>query len=189
MLFHKYTFKSWFRNTNGESDMVSNAAMESRTKDKVQVALASPHVHKSHVQKVISYGMLMDWIGRVIAAELGMWVSTPLGKMLVFNPQVSTAIGIDTDNNNIHLSQSLAWFAEIPWDSAAYMEDGLVFKVYLDQEAYWLKFHLAATARNILAKNCEHLQMNKIHFLSEYGAILSDKHVSLSRYEAAKPLK
>lgn len=189
MLFHKYTFKNWFRNTIGESDMVSHAAMESRTKDKVQVALASPHVHSSQVQTVISYGMLMDWIGRVIAAELGEWISTPLGKMLVFRPLVSTAIGIDTDNNNVYLSQSLAWFADIPWDSAAYMQDGLVFKVYLDHEAYWLKFHLASNARDVMAKNCEHLQMNKIHFLSETGAILSEKHVALFRYEAAKPLK
>jgi hypothetical protein len=169
--------------------MDSNLVIGRNVKEKIQNTLASPKVSVESVNLIIAYGHLLEWCAKVISTDLGRWISTPLGTMLIFEPEVSNSIGIDTDSNNVTLSDNLSWFAQIPWAEAAYMNDGLVFKAYFDSEVCWFKFHISEEARNLIARNCEFLKMDKIHFLSYSGNILSEKHVQLSRYEAPKPFK
>jgi hypothetical protein len=169
--------------------MDSHIVLGRNVRDKIQTTLASPSVSSDSVNQIIVYGHFLEWVGKVISTDLGRWISTPLGKMLIFEPEVSNSIGIDSETNNVFLSNNLTWFAHIPWSEAAYMNDGLVFKAYFDKEVIWLKFHLSEVARNLIARNCEFLSMDKIHFLSYSGSILSEKHVPLSRYEAPKPFK
>lgn len=171
---------------NNNSDAI--AGIDPQITEQFRLACSSTQTDEATLSKVVTLGNLYEFIGRIQALSLGEWVKTPLGEMMIFSPKVSDSIGIDTENNNIILAKNLEWFGFIPWDFAQYMEDGIVFKVYFNYEAFWFKFPLDPAIKNIIAKNCELNGFTKVHFYSRDNSRLSDNQIDLSAYVHSKPL-
>lgn len=163
--------------------------LEQQVSEQLRVACSSLSTPDSKLKIVVSLGNLYEWIGKIVSLNLGKWIRTPLGQMMVFDPVISNSIGIDTENNNIHLANNMHWFASVPWESAQYMEDGLVFRAYINHEVFWLKFALSPEVRDHLARNCELLKITKIHFMGQNTELLTEKHIELTRYVHANSFR
>ncbi|MDI5833319.1 hypothetical protein OCF84_20655 (plasmid) [Shewanella xiamenensis] len=165
------------------------AGIDPQITEQFRLACSSTQTDKTTLSKVVALGNLYEFIGRIKALSLGDWVKTPLGEMMIFSPLVNKSIGIDTDTNNIVVSNNLEWFAYVPWDSVQYMEDGIAFKVYFNGEAFWFKFAVDPKVKNFIAKNYEKNGIHNVHFITPEKVQLTDSTIEFFPYVHAKPIR
>lgn len=89
--------------------------------------------------------------------SLARWIKTPYGNMLdLSNAQQNRFIGVD-QNLNLIVHDDYKFFAEVAWEYIDFIRHGelfykMLFKVNIDQKAFWFAFSVTKDVSNKLSE-------------------------------------
>jgi hypothetical protein len=105
---------------------------------------------------VYTYTMLVDWVTKLLIAQIADWTPTPLGHVLYCKPIVSETLGFDSDDLNLVVPDSMSWFKDVKWIEAQLVNDSILLKLTMDFQCFWIRFELNNEVTTLLS-NCSSL--------------------------------